>query len=163
LKSYLFYKMIPFALIAFYLSMVYMGQMLGVEEIHTFYHWAVYKVARTEIKDFAIQITEVDGVTLDPPADFVEKKEIFSKLRFLCPGDDCEQNVINKMGRALGRKESSQSFIWKQLFEKAYLGGYQSSIKYTLVARTYDPLVALETGVFNPRAVESFSVQRANP
>jgi len=162
MKESRIYKFLPWLAVFVYVGMVVLGDHFHGGEIFPFFNWRVYAHTTRHLKDYAVLINASDGEQHVLPLDFVKSKESFSKLRFLCRGDDCENSVIAKWGTLYEKGRTQGANYYRMLFEKAYLGGYERSLDYTLVKRFYDPIDAYLGKPMKREALISYSVERGS-
>lgn len=90
-----------------------------------------FSVIPSELKDFEVQISVVDGIRLSEPKDFYSFKKIYAHSRALRP-----YHIIQNLGKAAKANQKERFEDLRRVFEETYLPAH-SYAEYRIVERKW--------------------------
>ena len=136
--------------VIFFLVLLVYGSIAGGRylfdrpEAFPFAPFALYSHANETNTDYAVRVTAVGDLTLQPARYFQEAPDLFPLSR-----DVTAQATMNRMGAALATGDLDEAAEARETLESIYLNlDRHQRITYEIVERTFVALERWETGEF---------------
>ena len=143
-------------IVAYIATAVCLRLVFDTKEIFPIFSWSLFSVIPTSPhEDIGVLVTEIDGNPLNPYADFMTAKNLFSQA-----GSIEAYYVIQRLGKAVLAQDDQTENSSRRLLEGQYVDGFKSNLKYRIVKRRYDPIERWKNGSFQFEPLKEYSIQR---
>ena len=131
-------RLVLILVVYFFAGSISQKMIPGVDEIFPFFGWSLFSRVPNIDRRYEVFITGQGGLKIDPPVAYLK-----ADSALVTGNEHIGRKLIQQLGGALERGESSDVMRLKRLLERNYLA---KRVRYEVVVEDYRPLEKWRTG-----------------